>query len=66
VGALYMKKKQNKIYVVRKYITAPTARDAIKKEKNFEVDEVFLHDDWQRENPLVSSNEAKIKGFNCK
>lgn len=36
-------KKSIKTYVVRKFIKAYSAIDAIKKEKNFPVDDVWVH-----------------------
>ena len=41
-----MKEKQ---YIVRKYIMAKSASEAIKKEKNMGVDEVFVDEDWMEE-----------------
>ncbi len=38
-----------KIFVVRKYITANDALDAIQKERHTPVHEIFLDDSWLRE-----------------
>jgi hypothetical protein len=37
----------NKLYVIRKYIKANSAQDAIKKEKKFRVDDVWLDEDYK-------------------
>lgn len=41
-------------YIVRKYVMATSLKDAVKKEKNQEVDEVFIDKDW--------SNDENKKG----
>jgi len=38
------KKKQEKVYIVRKYILATSAREAIKKDKTWEVDDCWAED----------------------
>lgn len=38
----FLKKMKDKIYVVRKYVKATSAKDAILKEKKCEVDDVWL------------------------
>lgn len=43
-----MKKPKLKQFVVRKYIMAKSASDAIKKEKQFPVDDVWIDDDWKK------------------
>ena len=48
---------QEKQYVVRKYIMAKNAKDALKKEKDVRADEVWLDEDWKRE------NLSKVIGF---
>ena len=49
----------NKLFVVRKYIWAKSAKDAIKKEKNHPVEDVWVDDKW-KEN---SSNPKDAVGF---
>lgn len=44
-----MNKKDNeKLYVVRKYIMATSAKQAILKDKNAPVDDVWVDTDWQK------------------
>lgn len=45
-----MSKPKQKLYVVHKYIFAESAHDALKKERRFRPDEIFLDDDWQKKN----------------
>lgn len=45
------KKTQEKRFVVRKYILAKTVEEALKKEKKFPADDVFVDSDWIKENP---------------
>lgn len=42
--------KTKKMFVVRKYIMASTAKEAIKLDKNTEVDDVWIDTDWQKNN----------------
>ena len=44
-----MKKKQNKpmLFTVRKYIKATSALQAIRKDKNTPVHDVWIENDWQ-------------------
>jgi hypothetical protein len=48
----FLKKMKDKIYVVRKYVKATSAKDAILKEKKCEVDDVWL-----------DCEEEKVEGF---
>ena len=43
-----MKKKGQKMFVVRKYIMASSAKDALRKEKKTEPDDVYIDTDWQK------------------
>lgn len=45
-----------KRFVVRKYIMATSAEEAIKKESKIKPDDVWVDDEWKKENPnkLVS------------
>jgi len=52
--------KKPKLYVVRKYIKALTAADAIRKEKRAPVGEIFVNDDWCKNQ---SDNLAGAMGF---
>ena len=44
-----MKKENKKMFVVRKYILAISASEALKKERRYRPDEVFIDDDWRKE-----------------
>jgi hypothetical protein len=49
-----------KLYIIRKYVKANSAKDAMLKENKHPVDDVWLDDDWKKEN----INKIKeIKGF---
>lgn len=39
-----------KLFIVRKYIMAKSAQDAIKKDKTHKVDDVYMDSDWRTEN----------------
>lgn len=40
------KGQDKKLFIVRKYILANNAKDAIRIEKNFQVEDVYLDPDW--------------------
>lgn len=52
-----MAKPLLKRYIVRKYIMAKSAHEALNKEKRTRPDDVWLDDEWKKENPnqLVSA-----------
>lgn len=54
-----MKDKEKKRFVVRKYIMAVSAVDAIKRDKTSPVDDVWVDTEWEK------SNQSKI-GFTDK
>jgi hypothetical protein len=65
-----MKKKQTppqkryiaqKRYIVKKYIMAKSAHEALKKERKVRPDDVWVDEDWKKENP--NQLESAI-GFN--
>lgn len=37
------------LYVIKKYVVAESAEDAIKKEKKYPVSDVWLDEDWKIE-----------------
>lgn len=41
-----------KRYIVRKFVIAKNAKDAMRLEKKCEVDDVFVDDDWSPEEEL--------------
>ena len=52
-------KKVEKLFIVRKYIKATSALHAIKKDKKHPVDDVWVDDDWKKEN----QSKADAIGF---
>jgi hypothetical protein len=50
--------KPQKLFIVRKYVQASSAREALKKEKTQEADDVWIDEKWQQENT--------IRGFEVK
>jgi hypothetical protein len=46
-----MTKKNLKRYIVRKYVMATSAHDALKRERRYRPDDIFIDDDWRKENP---------------
>ena len=58
-----MLEQKYKLFVVRKWIKAKSAKEAIKKEKSHEVDDVWVDDDWRK--AQSSETEGKL-GFNKK
>lgn len=45
-----MSKKQKKRFVVRKYIMARNAKEAIEKDSKTQVDDVWVDEKWMDEN----------------
>lgn len=43
-------KKIKKQFVIKKYVLATSAREAIKLEKDIVVDDVWVDEDWKRNN----------------
>ena len=39
---------KNKLYVVRKYIKAGSAQEALKKERKHKPDEVWVDEEWKK------------------
>jgi hypothetical protein len=40
---------KEKLYVIRKYIKAPSAAVAIRREKTHPVDDVWVDDEWKKQ-----------------
>lgn len=38
------------MFVIKKYIMAPNAREAIKREKKTEVDDLWVDEEWRKNN----------------
>lgn len=49
-----------KIFVVKKFVEAKSAKDALKKEKTCPVDEIWIDEEWKKNN---ISNTRKPMGF---
>ena len=58
-----MSKQSYKLFVVRKWVKAKSAKEAIKKEKTQQVDDVWVDDDWRKAQNVET--EGKL-GFNKK
>ena len=50
----------NKLFVIRKFIYANSASEAIKKDKTSKVDECWVDEGWKNEN---MSKGNSVKGF---
>ena len=57
-----MKKSPNKLklFVVKKYVMAKSAAEAIRKERTIAPDDVWVDDDWRKAN---KDNLAEAIGF---
>lgn len=45
-----MIKPKNKLFIVKKYIMAKSAKDAILKDKKTPVDDVWIDEEWKKGN----------------
>lgn len=54
-----------KMFIVRKYVMAKSAKGAILLEKNLPVDDVWLDEDWKKNNPEKVSSGGEV-GFRKK
>lgn len=50
-------KKQEAMYIVRKYIMATCALQAIKKDKGHPVNDVWIDENWKKDNPMGFTNQ---------
>jgi hypothetical protein len=53
-----MKNSKLKLFVLRKYVRAHSAAEAIRKEKSIPVDDVWIDDEWKK------GHLADAMGFN--
>jgi hypothetical protein len=53
-------RKNQKLFIVKKFIMASSAIEAIRKEKKIPVDDVWVDDDWKKGN---SEKLANAIGF---
>jgi hypothetical protein len=44
-----MKSSNQKLFIVRKYIMAKSAHEALKKERRHRPDDVWVDEDWKKE-----------------
>lgn len=38
------------MFVIKKYVMAPNAREAIRRERKVEVDDLWIDEDWRKNN----------------
>ena len=50
-----MKKDTSKMFILRKYVRAKSASDAIRKDKQTPVDDVWVDDDWKKQQNALES-----------
>lgn len=39
---------KDKMFVIRKFVKAASAREALEKEKDVPVDEIYIDEDWKK------------------
>jgi hypothetical protein len=52
--------KKDKLFVIKKYVMAPNAKAALRKERKTEVDDIWIDDDWRKNS---KDNLAAAIGF---
>lgn len=50
---------KDKLFIIRKYVKAKSAVEAIRKEKKQEPDDVWIDDDWKRQE--MNKNETRLE-----
>ena len=50
-----MKKKPQKMFIVRKYIMASNAKEALRKDLKTPADDCWVDEDWKKENQQLAS-----------
>ena len=59
-----MKKKETyKLFIVKKYIMATSAHEALKKERKVRPDDVWIDDDWRKENKYAQESAIGFETF---
>lgn len=53
--------KKNKLFVIRKYIVASSAKEAISKDKNHPVEDVWVDEEWKKNNPVLTKQDMGFK-----
>jgi len=59
----YMKNTTHKMFIVRTYVKARSAAEAIKKARSSDPDDVFIDDDWRKNS---KDNLAAAIGFTAR
>jgi hypothetical protein len=52
-----MPKQSDKLFIVRKYVKASSAAEAIRKERSIAPDECFLDEEWRKANLDISTGK---------
>lgn len=52
-----------KLYIVRHYIQAKTAKEAVKLSKLREPDDVYIADEWFQKVGFLTTKDKNVKGF---
>lgn len=47
-------KKEEKRYIVRKYVFAKTAQEALRIEKKYAPDDIWVDEEWKKDNDVSS------------
>lgn len=47
-----MKRPKDKLFIVRKFVAAPSASAALRKEKKTAVHDVYIDEDWKRKHEI--------------
>lgn len=50
-----MKKDTTKMFILRKYVRAKSASDAIRKDKLTPVDDCWVDEDWKKQQTVLES-----------
>lgn len=58
-----MKKEDQKLFVVRKYIWAKSAQEALDKDKKTPAQDVWIDEDWKK---MSGDKSANPVGFYCR
>ncbi len=51
-----MTKPKLKLFIVKKYIMAESAHDALKRERRHRPDDVWVDEDWKKENKYTQES----------
>lgn len=52
-----MANREIKQFIVRKYVMAKSAKQAIKLEKKFSADDVWINEEWMKNREFMSKRE---------